>query len=83
MFDLGQLRVFRYDEIKHTLPFDNYIHAHPYLTGHRSVSHMPLHWNPHAVTPGLRPFHRPELADERGLPLNDDADGSDLINALP
>jgi hypothetical protein len=67
-------RTFAYDQIKHTVAFENYVSACPFLTGHRPCFQMPLTWNPRAVAPNLRPLHVPELAEERGLPVVDDVD---------
>jgi len=64
------VRPFNYDEIKHTFAFDSYAICHPFLTGHVPVAHMPLNWNPHAVTMPFRPAYPPGPAHEREFPAD-------------
>jgi hypothetical protein len=70
------LRVFLYDDIKHTYAFDCYVLAHRSLEGHVPVSHMPLTWQPHAVAPSLRPSHVPCPIHEHRLHGCDSSDTS-------
>ena len=61
---LRATRFFHYDEIKHTFALDCYAAANRVLTGHTPVMHMPITWNPHAVTKSFRPSHAPRPIHE-------------------
>ena len=55
----NMLRVFTYEEIKHTYAFDCYVLAHRSLEGHVPIAHMPSTFQPQAVAQSLRPSHDP------------------------
>jgi hypothetical protein len=74
------LRVFLYDEIKHTYAFDCYAMAHRSLEGHVPVSHMPLNWHPHAVNRSLRPSHVAGPAHERAAFHDSDSSDTSLVS---
>ena len=58
------VQYFGYDEIKHSFAFDCYALAHRSLREHVPICHMPVSWNPLAVTPALRPSHEPHPIHE-------------------
>ena len=55
----SMIRIFEYDQIKHTHAFDVYCQAVRQLSGHTPVAFMPDSWNPLAVTPARRPAFPP------------------------
>jgi hypothetical protein len=67
---------FQYDDIKHTLAFDNFAACHPFLHGHSAISNMPTTWDPRIHRSIVTPMHVPDIAAERHLPLPhpDDSD---------
>jgi hypothetical protein len=68
-----------YDDIKHTLAFDNYV-ATTNLTGHVPTSQLPINWQ-HAVMPSSRPMHRPSPTFENEVIERPDSD-SDTSDVL-
>jgi hypothetical protein len=66
----SMIRIFEYDQIKHTHAFDCYCQATRQLSGHTPVAFMPDSWNPLAVNPARRPafpptpFHETLLRDD-------------------
>ena len=66
------IHYFGYDEVKHSFAFDCYALAHRSLRGHVPICHMPVSWNPLAVTPVLRPSHEPHPIHEYRWAEQDD-----------
>jgi len=60
-----------YTDIRHTMAFDSYAVAHPFLTGHVPISFMPSNWDPYLPPPALRPAHDALPLSERHIPLHE------------
>ena len=60
-----------YIDIRHSMAFDSYAIAHPFLTGHTPISFMPANWDPYLPPPSLRPAHEALPLSERHIPLHE------------
>ena len=57
-----------YSDIAHTMAFDSYAVAHPFLTGHAPIMSMPANWDPYLPPPSSRPSHTALPLSERHIP---------------
>jgi hypothetical protein len=57
-----------YPDIAHTMAFDSYAIAHPFLTGHAPIMSMPANWDPYLPPQSSRPSHVALPLSERHIP---------------
>ena len=58
-----------YSDIAHSMAFDSYAIAHPFLTGHAPIMSMPANWDPYLPPMSARPSHAALPLSERHIPL--------------
>jgi hypothetical protein len=60
-----------YADVRHSMAFDSYAIAHPFLSGHTPIMTMPTTWDPYLPPPALRPAHSALPISERHIPLHE------------
>jgi transposase InsO family protein len=60
-----------YVDVRHSMAFDSYAIAHPFITDHTPISFMPANWDPYLPPPSLRPAHEALPLSERHIPLHE------------
>jgi hypothetical protein len=60
-----------YSDLHHSMAFDSYAVAHPFLVGHTPILTMPTTWDPYLPPPALRPAHSALPISERHIPLHE------------